>query len=162
LDLLIRKLVCDQQSVKMITPSEYLEHYPVHQVGTPCASSWGYKGYNEVWLNGKNDWAWRHLHHAAQRMAQLASNHPSAYGVEQRALNQALRELLLAQSSDWPFMMKTGQQAEYAVKRIKDHLLNFLRLADEIDSGRIDEPRLKNLEDRDNLFPFLDYRSFHP
>jgi 1,4-alpha-glucan branching enzyme len=162
LDLLIRKLVCDQKTVKMITPSEYLDRYPVNQVTTPCASSWGYKGYNEVWLNGKNDWVWRHLHHASQRMEQLVRAHPSANGVKHRALNQALRELLLAQSSDWPFMMKTGQQVEYAVKRIKDHLLNFLRLSYEINAGQIGESWLKGLEEQDNLFPFLDYRSFHP
>ncbi|MCI0526181.1 MAG: DUF1957 domain-containing protein, partial [Nitrospira sp.] len=161
LDFLIRKLVCDQQSVKMITPSEYLDCYPINQVTSPSASSWGYKGYNEVWLNGKNDWVWRHLHHAGQRMEQLVRDHPSAQGVKHRALNQTLKELLLAQSSDWPFMMKTGQQTEYAVKRIKDHLLNFLRLSDEISSGQIEEPWLKELEERDNLFPFLDYRSFH-
>jgi 1,4-alpha-glucan branching enzyme len=162
LDFLIRKLVCDQDTVDMITPSEYLDHYPVNQVVTPSGSSWGHKGYNEVWLNGRNDWVWRHLHQAARRMEQLVRDHPSADGVSRRALNQALRELLLAQSSDWPFMMKTGQQAEYAHKRITDHLLRFLRLADEIDSGQIEEGWLKDLEEKDNLFPSLDYRSFSP
>ncbi|HLB02163.1 MAG TPA: 1,4-alpha-glucan branching protein domain-containing protein, partial [Nitrospiria bacterium] len=107
LDLLIRKLVCDQESVGLITPSDYLDHHPVNQVTTPSASSWGHKGYNEVWLNGRNDWVWRHLHQAAQRMEQLVRDHPSVDGLKHRALNQALRELLQAQSSDWPFMMKT-------------------------------------------------------
>ena len=162
LDLLIRKLVCDQESVGLITPSDYLDHHPVNQVTTPSASSWGHKGYNEVWLNGRNDWVWRHLHQAARRMEQLVRDHPSVDGLKHRALNQALRELLLAQSSDWPFMMKTGQQIEYAIKRFKDHLLRFLKLSDQIFSGQIDELWLKELEERDNPFPTLDYRSFHP
>ena len=93
-------------------------------------------------------------------MEQLVRDHPSADGLLRRALTQAAKELLLAQSSDWPFMMKTGQQSEYAVKRLKDHLLRFLRLSDEIRSGQIDEVWLKELEEKDNLFPTLDYRCF--
>lgn len=160
LDFLVRKLVYDQDTVGLITPSDYLDAHPVNQVTTPCASSWGHKGYHEVWLNGRNDWVWRHLHQAARRMEQLVRDHPSADGLMRRALTQAARELLLAQSSDWPFMMKTGQQSEYAVKRLKDHLLRFLRLSDEIRSGQIDEVWLKELEEKDNLFPTLDYRAF--
>ena len=158
IDFLIRKLACDQDIVEMITPSDYLDQFPVNQESTPSGSSWGYKGYNEVWLNGRNDWVWRHLHKAADRVEGLTRRIQSSHGVVRRAVNQAVRELLLAQSSDWPFMMKTGQQAEYAIKRFKDHVLRVARLADEIESGRIDEGWLKELEDRDNLFPELDYR----
>ncbi|HXC62535.1 MAG TPA: 1,4-alpha-glucan branching protein domain-containing protein, partial [Nitrospiria bacterium] len=160
INMLIRKLACDQDTVELITPSDYLEDFPVNQESTPAGSSWGHKGYNEVWLNNRNDWVWRHLHQAARRMEELIRNYPNSEGVLRRALNQASRELLLAQSSDWPFMMKTGQQVEYAVKRFNDHLLRFLRLSDEIRSKQIDEIWLKELEDRDNLFPALDYRRF--
>jgi len=158
INMLIRKLACDQDIVELITPSDYLEEFSVNQESTPCGSSWGHKGYNEVWLNGRNDWIWRHLHQAARRMEELIRDYRNSEGVLRRAINQVARELLLAQSSDWPFMMKTGQQAEYAVKRFKDHLLRFLRLTDEIRSGQIDEVWLKELEGRDNLFPNLDYR----
>jgi 1,4-alpha-glucan branching enzyme len=158
LNLLIRKLACDQDTVELITPSDYLDEFPINQESTPSGSSWGFKGYNEVWLNGRNDWVWRHLHKAARRMEGMIDQRPNANGTTRRAMNQAVRELLLAQSSDWPFMMKTGQQSEYAVKRFKDHVLRFTRLADEIESGRIDEGWLKELVDRDNLFPDLDYR----
>jgi 1,4-alpha-glucan branching enzyme len=157
--MLIRKLVLEQDRIKMITPSDYLEKFPANQECIPSGSSWGYKGYNEVWLNGRNDWVWPHLHEAARRMEELIRNTPNGKGLLRRAVNQAARELLLAQASDWPFMMKTGRQAEYAVKRIKDHLLRFLRLSDEIHSGRVNEVVLKELEERDNLFPGLDYKS---
>jgi 1,4-alpha-glucan branching enzyme len=157
--MLIRKLVLEQDRIEMITPSDYLEKFPANQECIPSGSSWGYKGYNEVWLNGRNDWVWPHLHEAARRMEELIRNTPNGKGLLRRAVNQAARELLLAQASDWPFMMKTGRQAEYAVKRIKDHLLRFLRLSDEIHSGRVNEVVLKELEERDNLFPGLDYKS---
>ena len=157
INMLIRKLACDQDVVELITPSDYLEEFPINQESTPSGSTWGNKGYNEVWLNGRNDWIYRHLHRAARRMEELTKKHPNAGGILRRALNQALRELLLAQSSDWPFMMKTGQAIEYAVKRFKEHVLRFQRLDDEIQSGSINEGWLKEVEDMDSLFPNIDY-----
>ena len=52
INYLVRKAHYDQSVFKMVTPGEYLEEYPTHQVATPSMSSWGYKGYSEVWLEG--------------------------------------------------------------------------------------------------------------
>ncbi len=71
LDFLIRKIAYDQKSIKMVTPSQYLEKFPRNQVVTPSLSSWGYKGYAEHWLDGCNDWIYRHLHKASERMSEL-------------------------------------------------------------------------------------------
>jgi len=65
---LLKKMHYDQDTLRLITPSEYLDENPTNQVASPSASSWGYKGYNEVWLEGSNDWIYRHLHKAAERM----------------------------------------------------------------------------------------------
>ena len=67
-------------------------------------SSWGYKGFNEVWLEGSNDWIYRHLHQFADRMVELASKFPNAGGVLRRALNQAARELLLFKAVTGPLL----------------------------------------------------------
>ncbi|MDH4163956.1 MAG: DUF1957 domain-containing protein [Nitrospirota bacterium] len=160
LDYLIRKIAFDQQTVRMITPSEYLDENPKNQAATPMASSWGYKGHAEVWLNDTNDWIYRHLHKAADRMEELARTHPDAQGTLLRALNQAARELLLAQSSDWAFIMKTGSHVEYAVKRTQEHVLRFTRLYEDIRGNRIDEQWLEDIEYQDNLFPRIDYRVY--
>lgn len=160
LDYLIRKIYYDQKIIKLITPGDYLEIYPKNQVSLPSLSSWGYKGFNEVWLEGSNDWIYRHLHQITRRMTDLAERFPSASGVLQRALNQAAREVLLAQSSDWAFIMKTGTMVQYAVKRTKDHIGRFLRLYDEITGNRINEEFLNDLEQKDNIFPELDYRVY--
>lgn len=164
IDYLFRKIHFDQKTFKMITPIEYLEKYPKNQVVTPAASSWGDKGYYEVWLNGTNDWIYRHLHKASERMVELASKHKSAKGLVKRALNQAARELLLAQSSDWAFIMTTGTMVQYAEKRTRDHLVNFSTLYDQINRNAIDEGYLGNLEYKNNIFPLLDYKVFasHP
>jgi 1,4-alpha-glucan branching enzyme len=49
---------------------------------------------------------------------------------------------------------------EYAVKRTQDHVLRFTRLYDDIRSNRIDEAWLNDIEDRDNLFPDINYRVY--
>jgi len=123
-------------------------------------SSWGHKGYAEVWLNESNDWIYRYLHKAADRMVELARSFPLADGLLQRALKQAARELLLAQSSDWAFIMKTGSHVEYAVKRTKEHLLRFDRLYHDIKGNALDERWLGDIEYTDNPFPDIDYRVY--
>ena len=160
LDFLIRKIAFDQKTIRLITPPEYLEENPRCQVATPSPSSWGYRGYAEVWLNGTNDWIYRHLHVAADRMVELAQRYPDAEGTLRRALNQAARELLLAQGSDWAFIMKTGSHVEYAVKRTRDHVLRFTKLYDDIRGNRVDDAWLGDIEYRDNLFPHIDYRVY--
>ncbi|MGE5530039.1 MAG: glycoside hydrolase family 57 protein [Patescibacteria group bacterium] len=162
LEFLLRKLAYDQNTLKTISPGEYLRLHPKNQVSTPSMSSWGYKGYSEVWLEGSNDWIYPHLHMAADRLIELAEAHPYADGLLARALNQAARELLLAQSSDWAFIMKTGTMVPYAVKRTRDHLGRFNRLYDQIVSGEIEEGFLREIEAKDNIFPDLSYTWYRP
>jgi 1,4-alpha-glucan branching enzyme len=157
IDFLIRKATYDQRVFKLITPGDYLNIYQRNQVSTPSLSSWGYKGYSEVWLEGSNDWIYRHLHKAAERMVELAKAYPDSDGLKRRALNQAARELLLAQSSDWAFIMKTGTVVPYAVRRTKEHLWRFTKLYEDILRDSIDEGRLQDMEYRNNIFPDINY-----
>ena len=162
LEMFLRKAAFDQDVFRLATASEVLRERPTQQVATPPMCSWGSGGYAGVWLDGSNDWIYRHLHEAAVRMIGLARRHEDAHGLVRRALNQAARELLLAQSSDWGFILKTGTMVDYAVRRTEDHLFRFRRLADELESGSIDEARLAEVEARDNLFPEIDYRVYRP
>ena len=92
-------------------------------------------------------------------MTDLAKGYPHVNGLKKRALNQALRELLLAQSSDWAFIMATGTHVSYAQRRTKEHLVRFFKLADDIGSDTVDEELVKELEYKDNIFPEIDYRA---
>ena len=160
LDALLRGIVRDPDAPGLITPSEYLQEHPRCQVATPSPSSWGQEGYGAVWLDRSNDWIYRHLHMAADRMVELAQTCPDAEGLLGRALKQAARELMLAQSSDWAFIMKTGSHAEYAIKRTNDHLLRFTRLYNDIRGNTIDEGWLGTIEYVDNIFPDIDYHHY--
>jgi 1,4-alpha-glucan branching enzyme len=158
LDFLVRKLCQETPSIlKLLTPGEYLRRHPTNQIATPGASSWGEEGYWRVWLNESNEWIYPHLQVAQERMTELARQFPHAHGLEARALKQAARELLLAQASDWPFILRAKTSPEYARRRVKDHLLRFISLHHQLTGPGINEPWLAEIESRDNLFPDVDW-----
>ncbi len=160
LDFVFRKIGAERDTVETTTLSRYLESYPDCEEVEPSGSSWGYKGYNEVWLNGTNDWVYPHLHHAARRMARLVRSHAGGPEHIKRALAQAARELVLAQASDWPFIMHSGTQVGYAHQRFVKHMGRFLRLAGMIETGAIDSAFVDALGAHDNIFPSLDVSIF--
>ena len=128
----------------------------------PSASSWGENGYSSYWLNESNDWIYPLIHKAGKEMEKLASDLKglAVSDLQQRALNQAVRSLLLAQSSDWAFIIKSGTTVEYARKRIMDHLARFNYLHDAIRKNRLNERYLAALEVMDDIFPDIDFRNY--
>ncbi|MEI6232379.1 MAG: 1,4-alpha-glucan branching protein domain-containing protein [Planctomycetota bacterium] len=157
LNYMMRKIAYDQSDIALTTPPRFLEKFPKQQIIEPSASSWGDKGYYEVWLNNGNDWIYRHLHAAEVHMQELANTFVTPNELEERALKQAARELLLAQSSDWAFIITTGTMVAYAEKRTKDHLHRFNGLYLQLMESRIEEPWLADLEWRDNIFSEVDW-----
>ena len=95
-------------------------------------------------------------------MEDLVERYPDAEGDELVVLNQAARELLLLESSDWPFLVTTGQADEYATQRFNSHVERFLRLADIAEQGVGPEARAyaEGLYELDKVFPSIDYRWF--
>ena len=156
--ILFKKIYYDQCDFELITPGEYIDNYPEIQVSTPCRSSWGANGYSEVWLNPTNDYVHRHLHVAGDRMVELANLFATeTSSLKIAALNQCARELLLAQSSDWLFIITNGTMVDYAKKRIKDHIGRFTKLYEQLKTDTLDEAFLSDIEKKDAIFPNIDY-----
>ncbi|MBI4313328.1 MAG: DUF1957 domain-containing protein [Candidatus Omnitrophica bacterium] len=158
LEHVLRQLAGSPEKVQMTALSEYLARHPKLQRVMPCLSSWGWKGYNEMWLQGSNAWIYRHLHRASWRMTEMVRRYPQAGGWTLKALNQALRELLLAQASDWAFIMGTGTVVAYAHDRTRQHLARFNRLYHQLTLGAADQSYVADCESKDNCFPEIDYR----
>jgi len=158
LDLFMRKAYYDQQAFNLITPAEFLKDRPSHQIAAPSPSSWGEEGYYRVWLNETNEWIIPHLEISMDRMQALAQRYPNPTDLTRRALNQAARELLLAQASDWPFILRTGTSPNYARQRVKEHLLRFIALHEQLTITSVDERWLAQIEATDNIFPEVNYR----
>ncbi len=143
------------------TPPEVFEQMEAVQVVVPNSSTWGANGYNEVWLNGKNDWIYRHLDEMTERMIHLATIHKNTGNKDlEAALNQMARELLLAQSSDWAFIITTGTTVEYAENRTKFFLNNFTNIEKGINSDNIDKKYIEKLNWLNGIFQNIDFRIF--
>jgi 1,4-alpha-glucan branching enzyme len=93
-------------------------------------------------------------------MADCAKRYTKADGLTRRALNQMARELLLAESSDWAFIMKSGTMVNYARRRVNEHIGNFNRIFDDLQSNGLEEKNIGQLESHNNIFPDIDYRVY--
>lgn len=161
LESFLRRAAREREDFVLTTPSEYLAARPSQQVVRPNPSSWGANGFNGVWLDEQAAWIYPPLHAATRRMTALARHHRATSDPAiERALRQAARELLLAQSSDWAFLIKTKSAPDYAKQRTENHLAHFRSLADALEAGRIELDFLGECEERANLFPDLNWRYY--
>jgi 1,4-alpha-glucan branching enzyme len=134
------------KGVTLSTPAAYLDEVDVHQQTTPATSSWGEESYFSVWLDESNAWIYRHLRNAETKMVELVAQVEPDTELQKRALAQTARELVLAQSSDWPFIIKTGTTVEYAERRLRSHLNAFERLVEMLEDNKVDEKYLGEVE----------------
>lgn len=161
LETVIRKIAQDDD-IELMTPSAYLElqkETKFEQID-PVFASWGNNGFSEVWLDGSNDWIYPLIHGAIEKMEDLVERFPNERSLQERILNQAAREILLAEASDWPFIMYMGTTVSYATKRVKEHISNFNRIYNNFCRNEMDTEWITSIEKKNNLFPFIDYRIF--
>jgi 1,4-alpha-glucan branching enzyme len=154
LEALFRQLQAANGEVEAITLRGYLEKQPIAVRATPSASSWGAGGYGEVWVGPEAGWSWRHVHHATRYVSWLVKNHRHEDGARGEALDQTIRELLLLQSSDWNFIIKTGTSMRYAEARIRSHVHRLRHLGHMVETGIIeggDATWLEDVSARDNF-----------
>lgn len=149
-------------AVTMRTASEYLEAFPPSKAIQLPESSWGSGGHWQVWFNNDTEWMWPIIHEGEHIMEKLSSDPGRGSELERRALKQAARELLLLESSDWPFLVTTGQAKQYAIERFNSHHERFKDLVAMLTSNKIDEGRLSEIESTDNCFPDVNPAYFQP
>ncbi len=148
------------QDIELTTASEFLKRHPPQDVLNIPESSWGSNGTHFTWDNIETHWMWQPIHEAAVRMENLVARFPEPNDDQRIFLNQIARELLLLQSSDWPFLVTTGQAREYAIQRFNQHLERFDKLIESLDSGSPDRALAESYYELDKLFPEIDYRWF--
>ena len=138
------------------------EHPPQNIVALP-EGSWGQQGTHFTWCNADTMWMWPIIGRAQRRIEDIVAANVGASGASgatERAMAQLARELLLLESSDWPFLVTTGQARAYAELRFTQHVERFEQLADQIERGEIDDQLVESLWQRDKLFPDIDLRDF--
>jgi 1,4-alpha-glucan branching enzyme len=164
LDQILRRMVAPASGIDVVTPQDQVETDLA--MSMPATSSWGDGGHFGVWLDASNADMQTPLRRAGAQMGRLADQHMhrAVSPLEERTLRQAGRELLLAQASDWPFLVKMNTAGEYPKRRFHMHLERFHQLAAWLDSDSADESvltsLLNDLEWRSPLFPDLDWREW--
>jgi 1,4-alpha-glucan branching enzyme len=152
-----RSLARQKSAVHPVTGSRHLkDHSPRAAIRLPWGS-WGANGDSSMWLSERTAWTWERLWPLEQAFWDAAPNaiaSPAAGAV----LAQAARELLLAQSSDWQFIISTGAAADYAERRFVEHCQDAEQLIAALGPGRESEidaaqRRAEELGRRDQVFP---------
>ncbi|MGE3801209.1 MAG: 1,4-alpha-glucan branching protein domain-containing protein [Candidatus Kapaibacterium sp.] len=157
----IRLLSRRQQVQPRTTPEEVDRRGPGLSVTLP-EGSWGDGGDHRVWLNEETAWTWPIIWKAERQFLELVRSRNRENLLEERALKQMGRELLLLQASDWQFLITTGTATDYAEERIREHAEGLELIGDYVRSLRSGVERLDlfdelcRLETKDRLFPHLD------
>ena len=144
-------------AVRPVTASGHLSHAHSDNAVALAPGSWGANGDFSMWLNAGTNWTWEHLwaiEEAFWDVAPAALDDPSRHIV----LAQAARSLLLLQSSDWQFIISTGEVADYAERRFVQHAEETTRLIDALAGAPGTDLAAATafaveLRMRDNVFP---------
>lgn len=159
----VLRRLAKSEDVALTSAGEYISSNPPDEVIAIPESSWGKGGDHSTWLTPETEWMWPLIHSSERAMESLAAKYPSADGELLTTLNQCARELVLLESSDWPFLISTGQAKEYASGRFQQHLARFNNLVAMAQCGALsdnDRRFLENVMELDNPFPKIDYRNF--
>lgn len=160
---LFKKMHFDQNCTEMVTPSGYLASNPTCQDLYCNVSSWGHEGTFVKWMYGNTSWMYRHGHEAARTLKELVNSGIDSE-VQKRVLAQATRQLMVATSSDLPFVISNGHFVDRMKGQFCGNLRDFYSLCEEFKrlkaGADIDWKRLRSLELENNLIPELDPRWF--
>jgi 1,4-alpha-glucan branching enzyme len=145
-------------SLRAVRATDHVRRVGVFPMVQLDAGSWGKDGDFSMWCNPQTQWTWRaiwELEEAFWTIAPRALGAPTLHPV----LAQTARSLLLAQSSDWPFIISTGEAEDYGVQRFTRHVKDCRMLLDALqralEGDGIDDARQRaaTLRGRDAIFP---------
>ncbi len=150
----------EKQDIKFTRLLDVLMEEPQLQLCDPSPSSWGQGGYHNYWLNETNAWIVHEWSKASKAMIKFCSQ-TSIQKIQERVLKQAGRELLLSQSSDWSFILRSKTTTELAKERINLHLKRFWTLISLLEKEEeVPIELLSKLEKEDHLFPLIDIKDW--
>ncbi|MFN3780982.1 MAG: 1,4-alpha-glucan branching protein domain-containing protein, partial [Candidatus Kapaibacteriota bacterium] len=159
--------------VRLATCSEEVFRVEPDLVVKLPEGSWGVNNNHDVWSNPETYWTWEAIYNDEKRFADILNlaRERANDVLLNRVLNQALKELLLLQASDWQFLIYTKSAKDYAEQRFFFHHSDFNRLLDlaekiitNSENSNEDLNFLIDCEKRDSLFPELEIKwwNFNP
>jgi 1,4-alpha-glucan branching enzyme len=157
----VLRLLARKDTVELRGGARLVREHPPEQAIALKSGSWGVDGNDVTWNNGYTSWMWPIVAAAERRIEAIVSQTNGSVDMR-AAVDQLCRELLLLESSDWPYLVTTGQAAAYAERRFTQHAERFDALASMIESGDVSRGYVASLRERDKLFPDIDPQDFRP
>jgi 1,4-alpha-glucan branching enzyme len=151
----------ENRGIELVTASQAVRAAASRPAAKIRSGSWGEGGDFRMWSNEATSWIWKLERSASRRFEALDAAAPRAAAepLFDRLRAQTLRELLLLQASDWPFLITTGGALDYATQRVNEHAAAFDRLFEMTKRRAEGSPLsaaevvfLEALEARDGLF----------
>ncbi len=167
----VLKGIYNSPYVHTATTSEEIHRTDPREVISLPEGSWGVKNTHEVWINEDNKWTWEAIYNDENRLKKILSENPiNEQSPEfKRIMNQALREMMLEQSSDWQFLIYTYSAKDYAEHRFSYHHSDFNRLCDMAEKNKAtgsinkeDELYLSECEVRNPVFQEINSEWWQP
>lgn len=127
--------------------------------------SWGFRKDDRSWVADGTQDMWWFLGEIETETPRILREFAGATGARREALSQLVRETMLLQSSDWPFMVIRGRAPEYAYQRFAAHQSRWHRLADLIRSDAPEETVATvaaEIYATDNILPGLRFEDVLP
>ncbi len=156
----VLRRLANHPTIELTTPAAYLQRHPPDEKIALPESSWGAGSDARTWMNDQTKWMWPIIHQYERQMEQVVAEHRLEDGRTTPVLQQIARELLLLESSDWPFLISTEQAVAYASERFRAHAARFDRLVDRLSSGTDASDDLCRFHALDNPFPDVDPLAF--
>lgn len=152
--------------VAAMSTSEAIERSGVDKGVELAEGSWGAGGDHRVWLHDGMRFYWELVYRSEDRFLGLVDHAGWQDRAEVREiLEEAGRQLLLLQASDWAFVITTGGAVDYGLRRITAHaaaLDDLCNGVDDLVAGRPVDPVVRSTLARcrlvDDVFPDLDLR----
>ena len=162
----------DDPEIELTNTRLYLEQNPPNKVVSIIEGSWGQGSSHWVWLNDWTVYVWKAIYNAENKTEEILTRFKEKIDKDDnltKILKQMVRESLLLQSSDWPFLITTWSARDYSEGRITLHYDNFNRLyamAMRYGNGEFIEEGewhfLGTLEANDGIFMDIDLKPFIP
>jgi len=168
----VLRLAAEREDFAFTTPSAYLAAHAGGELPSvaPVSSSWGEGGYFEMWTSEENFWVQEGIQSRSEqlgRYVRLFQEERSHFDEDEalwrrRCIQLMTRELLLAQSSDWAFLMRNDPSRDYAEERVRGHFERFDEAWRLVTENGADPARLEEIEAVNPLFVDLPWNVFEP
>jgi len=147
------RLIAGREHWRMVLPGMILKEMEFLPEAQVMESSWGTGGKHFGWSNPETSWMWETIQKARQELKSITDL--SGSDLITRARNQAVKELMLMESSDWFFMVTNNHTRDYAVRRFLEHFGKLVRLTEIVRMNQFSAETLEwinRIEEEDDIF----------